>query len=80
MAAEVEPTPNKRTCKYGSKCYRKNPDHLRRFAHPPLEDNVASDESSQVLGSAVASPPGTAPPPAGRNKRRVSQAPTGMTL
>ena len=79
MAVEVEPTPNKPTCKYGSKCYRKNPGHLRRFAHPPVEDDVASEESSQMPGS-VASPPGTAPPPAGRNKRRVSQAPTVMAL
>lgn len=23
------------TCKYGSKCYRKNPEHLRKYHHPP---------------------------------------------
>ena len=32
---------SKPLCKYGSKCYRKNPDHLRRFAHP-------SDSSSEL--------------------------------
>ncbi|KAL6045756.1 Hsp90 co-chaperone Cdc37 [Balamuthia mandrillaris] len=25
----------KKKCKYGSKCYRKNPDHLRKFSHSP---------------------------------------------
>ena len=24
-------------CKYGSKCYRKNPDHFKEFAHPHLD-------------------------------------------
>ncbi len=24
-------------CKYGAKCYRKNPDHLKQFSHPPKD-------------------------------------------
>ncbi|KAF9182784.1 hypothetical protein BGZ51_004438 [Haplosporangium sp. Z 767] len=25
---------NKETCRYGASCYRRNPDHLKRFSHP----------------------------------------------
>lgn len=25
---------NKPVCKYGASCYRKNPDHLKKFSHP----------------------------------------------
>ena len=28
---------SKPLCKYGSCCYRKNPEHLRQFAHPSDE-------------------------------------------
>jgi hypothetical protein len=24
-------------CKYGADCYRKNPDHLKKFSHPPKD-------------------------------------------
>ena len=39
--------PSKPLCKYGSKCYRKNPEHLRRFSHPLTsdDDKCSSDES-----------------------------------
>ena len=33
-------TSNKPICKYGAACYRKNPDHLRQFAHPDKEEKV----------------------------------------
>ena len=29
---------SKPACKYGSKCYRKNPQHLNDFYHPPNEE------------------------------------------
>ena len=32
---------SKPLCKYGSKCYRRNPDHLRRYSHPSTADEVA---------------------------------------
>lgn len=45
---------NKPTCKYGSKCYQKKPDHLyiliyylcvrSKFFHPPAEDKDATQE------------------------------------
>ena len=25
-------------CKYGAECYRKNPDHLKNYYHPPKAD------------------------------------------
>lgn len=31
-------------CKYGGKCYRKHPDHLKTFQHP-----LSSDESQQTV-------------------------------
>ena len=63
-------------CKYGSKCYRKNPEHLRRFAHPATGDVEESDDSgsgSQQQGTTAGA---TSPPPTAttrRSKRRVSQ-------
>ena len=71
----------KQMCKYGSKCYRKNPDHLRRFAHPPPSTSATGEESgdsgsgSELGVTSVDSAP---PPPvpqvspsvAGRNLKR----------
>ena len=53
---------NKPPCKYGSECYRKNPDHLRRFAHPPApaEDERNPEDSTQQLAASTTS---TAVPP-----------------
>lgn len=34
---------NKPVCKYGASCYRKNPDHLKRFAHPGREAKDSTD-------------------------------------
>ena len=41
---------SKPVCKYGAACYRKNPDHLRQFAHPDREGKVeaAGRESKTV--------------------------------
>lgn len=33
-------------CKYGSKCYRKNPDHLKEFSHP----SAANDSNENARG------------------------------
>lgn len=30
---------SKPVCKYGSSCYRKNPQHLRAYSHPNPEEN-----------------------------------------
>ncbi len=39
----------KETCKYGSKCYRKNPDHLSQFFHPLNEkaESFSVEKSSK---------------------------------
>ncbi len=36
---------NKPLCKYGATCYRKNPDHLRRFLHPGTKREVPASGS-----------------------------------
>lgn len=37
-------TSTKPLCKYGAKCYRKHPDHLKAFRHPsPEEDEQVED-------------------------------------
>ncbi len=33
------------TCKYGASCFRKNPEHLRDFYHPPPPGSVAPEKS-----------------------------------
>lgn len=33
-----KPSSSKPACKYGSKCYRKNPDHHKEFSHPVNEE------------------------------------------
>ena len=70
----------KQMCKYGSECYRKNPDHLRRFAHPPPSTSATGEESGDSgsgseLGvtSVDSAPPrlaGVSPSEAGRNRKR----------
>lgn len=34
--------PSKIPCKYGSACYRKNPDHLRQYSHPPKSQSTST--------------------------------------
>eukprot|EP00005_Dracoamoeba_jomungandri_P002131 CAMPEP_0174254964 /NCGR_PEP_ID=MMETSP0439-20130205/4300_1 /TAXON_ID=0 /ORGANISM="Stereomyxa ramosa, Strain Chinc5" /LENGTH=297 /DNA_ID=CAMNT_0015336879 /DNA_START=379 /DNA_END=1269 /DNA_ORIENTATION=+ len=34
-------------CKYGSACYRKNPDHLRRFKHPKKKQQTSTPPSKE---------------------------------
>jgi len=53
-------------CKYGSACYRKNPDHFREYSHPaarpseraasllPKSSTADEDEDAQAWGSPVA--------------------------
>ena len=28
---------NRMVCRYGNRCYQKNPDHLRKFKHPNVQ-------------------------------------------
>lgn len=46
QSAGADPRP---VCKFGSSCYRKNPEHLREFAHPWL-DSAGASGSSAVAG------------------------------
>ena len=35
----------RKVCKYGSRCYQKNPDHHKKYKHPPkrkLNDDAVS--------------------------------------
>ncbi|XP_014211078.1 histone PARylation factor 1 [Copidosoma floridanum] len=34
----IEPEDNRVNCKYGDKCYQKNPEHRRRYKHPSKEE------------------------------------------
>lgn len=45
-------------CKFGSKCYRKNPDHWLHFWHPnqSLTGNEAEDDKPVVTSSAYTLP------------------------
>lgn len=44
-------------CKYGTKCYQKNPDHLKKFKHPPKKMfsifDVSSKNKRQKLDDSV---------------------------
>lgn len=33
-------------CKYGAECYRKNPDHLKNYYHPPKVEEDAKVRST----------------------------------
>ena len=39
----------KTKCKYGSKCYRKNQDHIDLFYHPGEEDDDTDTEMGKYL-------------------------------
>jgi hypothetical protein len=47
-------------CKYGAKCYRKHPDHLRAYRHPSIdekeEEEDEEDDESPTSTSPVTSP------------------------
>jgi hypothetical protein len=46
-------------CRYGDKCYRKNPDHFKMFAHPDKEKSRAdSRHADSKASSSVALFPG----------------------
>ncbi|CAF0810567.1 unnamed protein product [Rotaria sordida] len=49
-------------CKYGAKCYRKHPDHLRNYCHPSTEQKIEDDNltSESIDSSPVSS---SSPPP-----------------
>ena len=47
----------KPVCKYGSSCYRKNPDHLRQFSHPGREEEPRK-ASKRKSKDGVAQPEG----------------------
>eukprot|EP00794_Sanderia_malayensis_P003741 gene3741-4263_t len=42
LSAENETEDTKPLCKYGQKCYRKNPQHFREFSHPSCIENEDS--------------------------------------
>jgi len=35
-------------CRYGSECYQKNPEHLKKFAHPPKGGAVSHNTKSRI--------------------------------
>ena len=41
-------------CKYGAKCYRKHPDHLRAYFHPSTETKEAETEVNGSESGATA--------------------------
>jgi bifunctional polynucleotide phosphatase/kinase len=41
-------------CKYGEKCYRKNPEHLKQFYHPPTSSSSSSSSTSSPQKSTTA--------------------------
>lgn len=43
-------------CKYGSKCYRKSTDHLKKFRHPEMELQCDAGVSGATAGANVPSP------------------------
>jgi hypothetical protein len=45
-------------CKYGVKCYRKQPDHLRAYHHPSADkDEDKTDDEDEILPSKPSSSP-----------------------
>lgn len=38
----------KPACKYGSKCYRKNPDHLAEYSHPSNQDEDDDNDVEEI--------------------------------
>ncbi|CAF2371340.1 unnamed protein product [Rotaria sp. Silwood2] len=52
-------------CKYGAKCYRKHPDHLRDYRHPSTEQKEEDEDltSKSFDSSPVSSSPPPPPPP-----------------
>ena len=73
MDDQGEEKADKPTCRYGSRCYRKNPEHLRRFAHPsPAADSAASEELQSVgsnVGTTEAASTSASTAPRGQRKR-----------
>lgn len=39
---------NRPACKYGSSCYRKNPQHLREYFHPSLDVSQQQGDTDQT--------------------------------
>lgn len=37
-------SPQKPMCKYGTRCYRKNDEHRKRFVHPRSPDNALHNQ------------------------------------
>ena len=42
----------KPVCRYGATCYRKNPEHLKQFAHPGRREPKASESSLPMTDEA----------------------------
>ena len=70
MDDQGEEKADKPTCRYGSRCYRKNPEHLRRFAHPsPGADSAASEELQSVGSNGGTTEAAASTAPRGQRKR-----------
>ena len=39
---------SKPLCKYGAKCYRKNPEHLEQFTHPSTRESEVETDQRQA--------------------------------
>lgn len=50
----MDPKPH---CKYGDKCYRKNPDHLADYYHPHKSDNDSRRSRSPIDSAPKSEPP-----------------------
>ena len=59
-ANRVAPSESSRTkppCKYGSRCYRKNPEHLRQYSHPITLPPTATASTSSISEHATPASP-----------------------
>ena len=70
-------------CQYGPKCYRKNPEHLREFAHPWADGGAGGGAyAGGFTGGAPSAPPAAASPASAQQpiQVRCGQARCGSTF
>ena len=49
MAAPAKATNSQLACKYGKKCYRRNPQHLKDYSHPKEDKSVNDSVSVRIF-------------------------------
>lgn len=54
-------------CQFGDRCYRKNPEHFRTYAHPWLNADAPDSGASDAKKAKPVPAEGTFPPLASRN-------------